>query len=272
MLVPFILAQEPARIPSATGDIRVIESFASEATGRSRRIQVWLPPDYSESPERSYPVLFLHDGQNVFDGATSYIPNQEWRCDETAAMLIKAGLIEPLIMVAVDNAQEARADEFLPSPITGAKMTGGGKAHLYAKMIVEEILPTIRRDYHVAEGPLSVGALGSSFGGIVSLHLGVSRPDVFGRIGVFSPSLWVNDGEMIEAAKAAPKLPQRIYLDMGTTEGMGHLASRRLSEALNARGAKHLYLEEQGGMHNEAAWARRFGMALLHLYPAESKG
>ena len=272
MLELLMLAQNPERIPSATGDIRVIESFASEATGRERRVQVWLPPGYSDSPEKSYPVLFLHDGQNVFDGATSYIPNQEWRCDETAAMLIKAGLVEPMIMVAVDNAGAARADEFLRNPIRGGRMIGGGKAHLYEKMLTDELLPQIRRDYRVSSGPLSVGALGSSFGGMISLHLGLSRPNIFGRIGVFSPSLWVNDGEMIAAVKSAEKLPERIYLDMGTAEGNGHIASRQLHEILQGMTTDSVYLEEEGGLHDEAAWARRFGHALLHLYPAQPKG
>jgi predicted alpha/beta superfamily hydrolase len=263
--------QEPVRIPSATGDIRVFESFESKETGRRRRLQVWLPPGWSREEGKAWPVLILHDGQNVFDGATSYLPNQEWRADETADMLIRAGLVEPLIIAAIDNAGAERADEFLPTRMETPRFQGGGRADSYRDMLISEVLPFLQEEFGASRSADQIGVAGSSFGGILSLHIGMTRPDVFGRCAVFSPSLWFDEGSIMDRCRQTHRWPSLMWLDMGSDEGGAHLQTRILSQILNRQGAPHVYCEELGGKHNEAAWARRFGAMLLTLFPARAR-
>ncbi|HVL39797.1 MAG TPA: alpha/beta hydrolase-fold protein, partial [Fimbriimonadaceae bacterium] len=116
----------PERRQSLTGDIRHHRDFESKILGNKRNLIVYLPPDYAKQTRR-YPVVYLHDGQNVFDGLTSYIPNQEWRADEAAEALIRAELIEPLILVGIDNAGIARGDEYLPTRTKFGDNEAGGK-------------------------------------------------------------------------------------------------------------------------------------------------
>lgn len=272
-LLMLLLGQEPARRPSLTGTIEKLPAFASKALGNARDVLVYLPPSYATEPKRRYPVVYFHDGQNVFDGATSFIPNQEWRADETAEAMINAGLIEPIIMVAIANAGAARADEFLPTRFTFRGSTIGGKADDYGKMIAQEIKPEIDRRYRTQAGANRTALIGSSFGGIVSLHLGLTRPNTFGMLGIMSPSVWVDERVMIKRVdelKSRPGL--RIWLDMGTTEGGtdGVRDARNLRDALTAKGWRTgrdlMYYEEPHGEHNEAAWARRLPLVFSYFF------
>src|SRR5258705_10465824 len=149
---------------------------------------VYLPPGYEASKRKSYSVFYLHDGQNLFDGATSFIPGQEWRVDETAQRLIDAGKIEPLIIVGINNAGKDRIDEYTPA--ADAKYKAGGKANLYGRMLVEELKPFIDAHYRTRQGAAHTGVGGSSLGGLVSLYLSLKYPRVFGRAAVVSPSVW----------------------------------------------------------------------------------
>lgn len=260
------------RAESRTGSITVHEGFESKHLSNRRRIWVYLPPGYADSARSRFPVLYMHDGQNVFDGMTSYIPNQEWRADETAEAMIRAGLLQPLIIVAIDNAQADRAQEFLPTPIRMGNATQGGKADLYGRFLVEEVKPFIDRTYRTRTGAGDTGLIGSSFGGVVTLHLGLRYPKVFGKLGVVSPSLWVDNEIMIRRTDLLPaKLPLKIWLDMGTREGLQSIVqSRKLRAALEKKGWQSgkdlLYLEESFGEHNEAAWARRLPLMLSFLF------
>lgn len=271
-LLMLLIGQEPARRPSLTGTIEKLPAFASQALGNSRDILVYLPPNYANEPKRRYPVAYFHDGQNVFDGATSFIPNQEWRADETAEAMINAGLIEPIIIVAVANAGAARGDEFLPTRFTFRGSTIGGKADDYGRMLADEIKPEIDRRFRTRRDAASTAVIGSSFGGILSLHLGLSRPNTFGKIGVMSPSVWVDERVMIKRVselKTRPKL--KVWLDIGSTEGPDAARDTRdLRDALVAKGWRTgrdvLYFEEPRGEHNEAAWARRLPMVFKYLF------
>jgi predicted alpha/beta superfamily hydrolase len=271
------LALAPAaqeRVSSLTGDIRKHPGFRSEVLGNRRNLAVYLPPGYDEQTGRRYPVLYMHDGQNVFDGMTSFIPNKEWEADEAADRLIRAGKIEPIIIVAIDNAGMERGNEFLPTRAMGggSREPYGGKADLYGRMISDEIKPMIDSTYRTKRGRADTALCGSSFGGIVTLHLGLTRPDVFGKIAVVSPSLWWDEGVMMRRAEQLPrKLDLRIWLDMGTREGYVSLQNtRRLKWALEDRGWKIgkdlAYMEDSMAMHNEAAWAKRMEPILLFLF------
>ncbi|HEY0868486.1 MAG TPA: alpha/beta hydrolase-fold protein [Fimbriimonas sp.] len=265
---------EPVRVPSLTGRIEDVAEFESKALGNKRNLHVYLPPGYEANPRRKYPVLYVHDGQNVFNGATSYLPNKEWRLDETAEALIGAGLIEPLIIVGIDNAGIERANEYLPTRFkprwSDSEM--GGKADLYGKMLVEEIKPFIDRRYRTRSDARSTGLMGSSFGGVVTYYLGITHPNVFSRLGVVSPSVWVDDYLLVKKTHALKgKLPLKIWLDMGTQEGPEATKdAQTLKRALNLKGwrdGKDLaYYEEGFAQHNEDAWARRSPAILMFLF------
>lgn len=260
-----------------TGDVRLHKDFHSKILDNNRNLIVYLPPGYDTSPNQRYPVLYFHDGQNLFDGATSYIPGQEWRLDETAQALIKAGKIEPLIIVGVYNTGKERVEEY--TPVQDAKYKVGGKADLYGRMLVEEVKPFIDREYRTLKDAKHTGLGGSSLGGLVSLYLGLKYQSVFSRLAVVSPSVFWGDQFIVHYVEMLRGKPQeRIWLDIGTKEGrtaaeeqetVSH--TRLLESALIKKGWKLekdlKYFEAQGSEHNERAWAARAGPMLEFLFP-----
>ena len=139
---------------------------------------VYLPPRYKAERERRFPVLYMHDGQNLFDPETSFIRGKYWRMGETADALIEAGAIEPLIIVGIYNSGERRIDEYTPLQ---DRRLGGGHADAYGRMLVEELKPFIDAQYRTLPGPETCGMGGSSLGGLVTLYLGLRYPGVFSR-------------------------------------------------------------------------------------------
>lgn len=265
-----LLLSQDVRRSSLTGNIVAHPNFESRILGNKRDVWVYLPPCYQREAKKKYPVLILHDGQNVFDGMTSFIPNKEWRADETAEAMINAGLIEPIIMAAVSNAGTERADEYLA---TRGKVGGnevGGKGDLYGRFLIEEVLPFVAKAYRVDTRPSVTGVCGSSLGGMITLHLGL-HTSRFGRLGIVSPSVWWNNREVLnQVANVKIASRPKIWLDMGGSEGRDGLQdARSLRDALLKRGwtTKNLrYYEEPGAQHNEEAWARRFDLILGFLY------
>lgn len=277
VIATFAFGQQ--RVSSLTGDVRTIKQFHSKILNNDRDIVVYLPPGYSTNISRRYPVLYLHDGQNVFDGMTSFIPNKEWRADESAEALIRAGLIEPLIMVGIYNHGAERAEEYLPTRAKFGNNFIGGKADLYAKMLVEEIMPMIDKAFRTKIGPQNTGICGSSFGGIVTMHLGLTHPNVFGKLAVVSPSVWWDSREILrEVDQIRQKPRQRIWVDIGTEEaGTDRTQNMQavddaaaLTSALIQKGwtpGKDLaYFIDKGAHHSEEAWAHRMPMILLFLF------
>jgi len=256
-----------------SGDFRLHHNFRSEFLPQKRSIIVHLPPGYNARGARRYPTLYLHDGQNVFDKATSV--GEEWRVDETAQALIAAGEIEPLIMIGVYHAGEHRIGEYTPTAIEGK---GGGLADAYGRMLVEELKPLIDRKYKTLPGAGSTGMAGSSLGGLLTMHLGLKYPTVFSRLAVLSPSVWWDNRVILREVEALPgKLPFRTWLDAGTAEGDEVLRdTRALRDALTGKGWVEgqdlAYSEAEGGQHNEASWAGRVGAFLKFLYPGKGKG
>lgn len=266
-----IEARSPGVAHTLTGDIRLHAQVWSPLLGRARNITVYLPPDYTRRPRTRYPVFYLHDGQNLFDGATAFVPGQEWRLDETAERLIRAREIEPIIMVGIDHAGPHRLDEF--GPVRDTRHRAGGLAPLYGRMIVEELKPLIDRTYRTRPGPQETGLGGASMGGLATLFLGLEFPHVFGRLAILSPSVWWHQRAILRRVEALPRrLPLRIWLDIGTKEGHAALAdARALRAALVARGWREgrdlAYLEAEGAGHSEAAWAARVEPMLKFLFP-----
>lgn len=262
-------AQE--RKSSLTGDIRKHEQVKSQHLPTPHDILVYLPPGYKGGTAR-YPVFYLGDGQNVFDGMTSFIPNKEWRMDESAESLIKAGLIEPVILVAISNGLGERANEYLPTRAKFRDSEMGGQGDAFVKMLTAEIKPFIDKTYRTKTGRTDTAIGGSSLGGIMALHTALSRPDVFGKAAVVSPSVWWDDRLMVKRVdqlRARPKV--KIWLDMGTDEGHEAVSDATLlSNALERKGwklgADLAFYIDHGAQHNEDAWARRGAMMLTFLF------
>ncbi|HVF29421.1 MAG TPA: alpha/beta hydrolase-fold protein, partial [Pyrinomonadaceae bacterium] len=183
--------------------------------------------------------------------------------------------ISPLIIVGIYNVGDARIDEYTPSPAIRGRMRGrGGKADAYGKMIVDELKPFIDAQYRTRPEREFTGLGGSSLGGLVSLYLGLKRPEIFSRLAVMSPAVWWANNQIIrEVARLAERLPLRIWLDIGKREGpqIKHQV-RALKEMLLANGWRSgediAYFEFPNARHDESAWAARFGEVLKFLYPA----
>lgn len=259
------------RVKSITGDVRRHENFESKILGNKRTIQVYLPPDYDAKREKPYPVIYFNDGQNVFDGAKSFVPNQEWRADETATALIKAKMIPPVILVAVDNAGIRRSDEYLPTRAKFQDTEMGGDADKYGDFLVKEVKPFIAKTYHMSAKASETGIIGSSFGGIVSFYLGTTRPEEFGLLGVMSPSFWWDDETLTKQVPRWVKKPDvRIWIDMGLEEGASMVGPGRAMEAALLKrgftqGKDFMFYEEALAGHNERAWAGRLDLCLVFL-------
>ena len=256
-----------------TGDIRYIRDFHSEALDNSRTVAVFLPPGYESSNER-YPVLYMQDGQNLFDASTAYNGNS-WDINETCQRLMLSGELPPFIVVAVDNAGKARTNEYSPVP---DETYGGGGGDLYGKFLIGELKPFIDSNLRTLPDAGNTGIMGSSLGGLISLHLGLSRPDVFSRIGGPSSSLWWANRELARRL-AASHLPggvlPRVWIDMGTREG-DHPDARveevlALGEVLKSRGWREgddlAVRLIDGGSHDERWWRERAPEILKFLFP-----
>ncbi|MGQ0712657.1 MAG: alpha/beta hydrolase [Gemmatimonadaceae bacterium] len=258
-----------------TGDFRRHPKFRSRFLPSDHTLLVYRPPGYKSDRVRRFPVLYLQDGQNVFDRATS-ATGDEWAVDETAQRLIESGVIEPLIIVGIYNAGERRIDEYTPTRDEKKKV--GGKAAGYAKMLAQEIKPFIDRRYRTLRSAANTGLGGSSLGGLLTMHLGLRYPTVFNRLAVLSPSIWWNDRAVVREADAlGAKPPLRIWLDAGTNEGAEVLQDTRLLRDALVRkgwveGVDLAYMEADGGGHNEQSWATRVEGVLRFLFPAVRKG
>lgn len=247
------------------------EQFPSRYLRNQRDLIVYLPPGYDQQPQRSFPVLYLHDGQNLFDGATSFIPGMDWHVGHTADQCIQEGRVEPLIIVGIYNAGKQRLGEYTP---TRMPRLGGGRANRYAKFLLEEVRPFVNTRYRVQQGAENTGIGGSSLGGLVSLYLGLRQPQIFGKIAALSPSVWWNERVILRFASAAPVQPlPRIWLDIGTQEGLRIVDDvEQFRDVLIGKGwqpEQNLHYEcVEGAEHNEAAWARRVRPFLQFLFPA----
>lgn len=258
------LADSPSELVKHAG-------FSSKHLDEQRDLIVYLPPGYeaAENEELRYPVLYLHDGQNLFDPQTAYVPGMDWKVNETADQLISEGAVEPLIIVGIYNTGKKRIEEYTPTP---DKKLGGGHADLYGRMLVEEIKPFIDRKYRTLSDPSRTGLGGSSLGGLVTLFLGMSYPDVFGRLAVLSPSVWWNNKVILEYIdQATPKPRLKIWLDIGSKEEKRAVHDAKLLRDVLVRKGWRLgddlqFMEAEGAVHNEAAWAERVAPMLKFLF------
>ncbi len=249
------------------------EQFQSSLVDEKHDFVVYLPPTYAMERERYFPVLFMQDGQNLFDPETSFIKGNYWHLGETADELILAGKIEPLVMVGIYNTGEHRIDEYTP---VEDRRLGGGHADAYGQMLVEELRPFVAQKYRVIVSGADCGMGGSSLGGLVSMYLGLRYPHLFGKLAVMSPSVWWHSRAILKTVSHLQhNTGQRIWLDIGTNESKRALPDvRLLKEALEKKGwreGENLgYVEAEGADHSEGAWAQRVAPMLQFLFPRQS--
>jgi predicted alpha/beta superfamily hydrolase len=251
-----------------------LHELKSRIFGNSRTVRVWLPPDYDGLGETRYPVLYLNDGQNLFEPATSFA-GVHWQVGETASRLLAEGKIAPLIIVGIDNTGRNRVREYIPYRSLDPRVIGPQGKH-YPEFLQREVMPLIERYYSVAMGPENAGLGGSSLGGLITLYTQVAMPGVFGRLLIESPSLFVTNRRILEECRHFRDWPFRVYLGMGTRE-VGQAEKderivndvRELGDILRAGGLDEQRLKiqiEEGAAHGESAWAARFPAALEFLY------
>ena len=256
--------------PRAKDDsrIRLHPRFSSRYLSTPRDILVYLPPGYDESDTR-YPVLYLQDGQNLFDSATAFGGN-EWRADLIADDEIRRARVEPLILVGLYNTGVRRISEYTPT--RDPRLRKGGKAERYAQMMAREVKPFIDHTYRTRKAASETGVGGSSLGALVSLMAGLRYPRVFGKLALMSPSVWWDQHSILSLIEAwTPARPPRVWLDTGTAEGSNPAKvvadARLMRDALEAKGVALHYEEAKGHQHNEGAWSARFGGVLEYLFP-----
>jgi predicted alpha/beta superfamily hydrolase len=251
-------AREMWHTPQIAGTLLVLTDFYSPELDNARDILVHLPPSYHES-DRRYPVIYMHDGQNLFDSGTSY-SGADWRVDETMQMLAGEGL--EAIIVGINNMGSERVAEYNPFP-----QVWDGRGELYLRFLVETVKPKIDADFRTLPDRAHTGTMGSSMGGLISLYSYFHAPQTFGFVGVMSPSLWVGHGAIYTDVESMPFTPGRIYLDNGSREP----SARRMNALLLMKGYRKgddlRFYTELDGEHSERDWARRLPDALRFLLP-----
>lgn len=277
------------RCPPAPGEIaaveqrsdgryRIVDRFPGAGLG-DRRVVVYLPAGYDDDPQRRYPVLYMHDGQNLFhDHEATY--GTAWQVDDVLDALVAAGEVEPTLVVGVDNTAE-RLQEYR----SGADPTldDGTLAAAYRRFLAERVLPWVNATFRTDCRRSRTTLMGSSMGAVASLAHALRYPALWGRIGCVSSAFWFGDapapGELATwlDEHAPARLPDRIWMDVGTAETSAHVAdpstyleqSRRVRDRLLGLGlplgAGLAYLEEPGAVHSEAAWQARLPMMLRFL-------
>jgi len=266
---------EVIRASGAVGDLRLHE-FRSRVFQNTRFLRVWLPPGYddAENAARHYPVLYLNDGQNLFESSSSFT-GVEWGVDETADRLIREGAIAPIIIVGMDNTGKDRLREYMPHrPMHHMMLRAQGRS--YPDFLMKEVMPFVERTYRAARGPENTGLGGSSLGALIALYTAIARPGVIGRLLLESPSLWASNRQAIKESRIVRIWPERIFLAAGTAEAGSAERSRTVVDDVRELAAiiRRAVLSERrlrlvirdGAGHSESAWALRFPEALQFLF------
>lgn len=254
----FLLPATPE--PAIRGTVEYHRQMRGEGLAHARDIIIWLPPSYQRSPRKHYPVLYMHDGQNLFDPSTAF-GGHDWRLDEVADSLIKLGKIEEIIIVGIYNSPD-RLPEYSDSDL--------GNAYLH--FVADVLKPFIDSTYRTKPQKEHTGVMGSSLGGLSSLFFAWRRPDVFGMAGCVSPSFWYDDEKTLKEVRAyaGAKKHLRLYLDCGGREKELISGYKRMVEILKTKGyvkGRDLeYTLDSKGNHNEQAWAKRVWKPLVFMF------
>lgn len=253
-----------------------LHELKSRLFENTRLLRVWVPPGYAaESPTR-YPVLYMNDGQNLFDPATAFA-GVDWKVGETATRLILGKKISPLIIVGIDNTGKNRVREYIPYKSQDPRILRP-QGTCYPKFLKREVMGLIEKRYPVLKGVENTGLGGSSLGGFIALYTQLAAPGTFGRLLIESPSLFVANRRILGECRGFRSWPARVYVGIGTRE-VGNPEQdvqtvdnvRELTSCLQAVGLDETRLRvriDEGATHNEAAWAARFPEALEFLFSA----
>lgn len=246
-----------------------------DAQHAPRTLLAWLPPSYAQDTDRRYAVIYFHDGQNVFDAATSF--SGEWGADEVLTDLAGEGL--EAIAIGIPNGGERRFHEYSPGPPCAEALAevppgNGGGADAYLEFLANTVRPLVNRTLRTRPEPQHTALVGSSMGGVVSLHGLLTRPDVFGHAGVMSPAFWTGGDFALRQAAASPLPAGRVWLDVGGRESENpvraaayHREAQALAEHWQARGIgkRLLFRYDPQATHHESAWRARLPDALRFL-------
>lgn len=273
-LSPWVDLAHGTELPMPTGKLSTAQANVSllpellpmPGLNRKRQIRIYVPPGYATS-QRRYPVLYMHDGQNLFDAATSYAG--EWQVDETLNALSAAGQLE-LIVVGIDNGQEKRMTELNP---WSHPRFGAAEGREYMEFVVRVVKPLIDQRYRTKPDRASTAIMGSSMGGLISHYAINQYAEVFSKAGVFSPAYWVGEAifPWVESRPARPDA--RLYLLMGSLEGDAMINDiRRMATNLLKGGhpQRNVVLKiVPEARHHEAFWSAEFRQAVLWLFAPE---
>lgn len=257
------------KVASAQANVHILaEKLNIPGLQRQRQLRVYLPPSYASS-NKTYPVLYMHDAQNLFDDATSFAG--EWGVDETLNKLAAAGKLE-LIVVGIDNGEDKRMNELNPWPNLEFSPPEGKQ---YAEFIVNVVKPYIDQHYRSKPERANTAIMGSSMGGLIS-HYAINQfPEVFSKAGIYSPSYWISNQAIEFIAKRPLPKDARLYIAAGEKEG-GTQASdaQRSYEALlkTEHPRDNLSFKiVKGAEHNEQFWRSDFEQAVLWLFAPQDK-
>ena len=248
---------------TASANVQLLEPFNIADLDRPRHIRLYLPPKYQQSQKR-YPVLYLHDGQNVFDDATAYAG--EWGVDETLNQLAAQGWLE-LIVVAIDNGEQHRMQEY-----SGWDNPRFGKAEgeAYINFIRNELKPYVDRHFRTLPEAADTGIMVSSMGGLISHYALFNRPGTFSKAGIFSPSYWYSEAVYAKTNMQVLPKQSRISLLVGTKEGREMVSNTlKMADLLRSQGLANAQLSVKvvpEAEHNEAFWRSEFADAVLYLF------
>lgn len=276
--------KDQACVPTTTRDretnVHVLGPFKIAALGgREREVAIYLPPNYDLEPERRFPVVYMFDGQNLFDPATAF--NMEWQVDETCDRLIAQGALQPLIVVGIYNGGEHRLSE--QSPWRDMRLNATGEGHAFMRWIATSLKSYIDTEYRTLTGPEHTGIGGSSLGGLTALFAAYRYPLVFGRVAALSPAFWFARSQIFRYVAGQPRpADARIYLDCGEKETARvhpkrdfYKVAASMVELLKQQGFTEgqdlLWVSDPRGTHSEFHWARRIGPALEFLFPGDRR-
>jgi predicted alpha/beta superfamily hydrolase len=263
---------------TVNGDLRV-HPLASKIFSNTRSIRVLVPPGYDAAENRSkrYPVLYLLDGQNLFDACLSDVSKAEWEVDETVYRMIREKAIPEMIVVGIDHAGVKRAYEFLPyRDHVGNPDMEEPVGKRFPDFVVTEVMPVVNERYRTLTGHPNTGIGGSSYGGVATLYALMARPQSFGYGLIESPTIWVGMGQLIRDTSPLVTFPRKVFMAFGAAElpeGKGREAGLAMLDQVvtNFRAAGYddqqfRYVLEEGAKHTESAWAKRLPDALKFLF------
>lgn len=276
---PATAADQPSSCRSTvSGDLR-LHTLESRIFGNTRTIRVLLPPGYDApgNESRRYPVLYMLDGQNLFDACLSDVSHQEWGVDETVYRLVAEKKIPPLIVVGVDHAGKDRAHEYLPyKDFVGGPDMDEPAGKRFPDFLTSEVMPLVDGRYRTLQGQPNTGIGGSSYGGVASLYALLAKPGHFGYGLIESPTLWVGMGQPVRDTDPLIAMPARVFMAFGGKEAGDPAVSekmiglvRRVEANFRAAGYDDSNIRvviEPEALHSEPAWAARLPGALTFLF------